>query len=68
MPQEKGWPRKFQFTYITDKIMTWKLIKEEFVKAILCDVDAVADPDLQIKGGGGGGGVGRRLEVIQTLR
>ena len=43
--------------------MTWKLIKEKFVKAILCDVDAVADPepsDKRARGGrgarGGGGG------------
>ena len=35
--------------------MSWRLKKEKFVKAILCDVDAVADPDLQIKGGGEGG-------------
>ena len=37
--------------------------KEKFVNVILCGVDAVTDPDLQIRGGGGGG-----LAVIQTLR
>ena len=35
--------------------MTCRLKKEKFVKAILCDVDAVTDPDLRIRGGGGWG-------------